>query len=77
MDDTIINGVNSTCQQNDTLYFLGDFAFVNSKEKMQNLRNRIVCKNIIFLEGNHDGSDNRNDENFKWILDIFGVEKCI
>lgn len=53
MDRTILEGINNTVEQDDTLYFLGDFAYSSCKS-LQSYRDRIICKNIIFLKGNHD-----------------------
>ena len=38
------------------MYFLGDFAFDlrGDLTKIYSYRNRVVCKNIIFILGNHD-----------------------
>ena len=50
MDDELLFQINKNVQQNDILYHLGDFAFKNVGE----YRNRIVCKNIHLILGNHD-----------------------
>lgn len=53
MNDCIIENYNSVINQNDELYHLGDFAF-GDKSKIPYLRNRIRCRNIHFIYGNHD-----------------------
>lgn len=57
MDDYLIDGINSIVGRDDTLWHLGDFCFA-SKHEYQTLaeryRNRIHCKNINFIFGNHD-----------------------
>jgi calcineurin-like phosphoesterase family protein len=61
MDDAIINSTNAVVQVDDTLVLLGDFCSIgkhNRQAVIQNYRNRINCKNIIFICGNHDS---RND----------------
>lgn len=54
MNDTIIDNINAVVGYDDTLYHLGDFAF-GDKTQIPTLRRRINCKNIILLQGNHDG----------------------
>lgn len=50
MDTTIINNINKYVMPDDILYHLGDFAF---RDVYKN-RNRINCKNIHLILGNHD-----------------------
>ena len=52
MNDTIINNLNDYVVAEDTLFFLGDFAFGN-KQEIPAIRERINC-NIILILGNHD-----------------------
>lgn len=54
MDKTIIDNINTDVQENDTLYLLGDFAFVKTHEQAKVYRDRINCRNIILIWGNHD-----------------------
>jgi hypothetical protein len=58
MNDDIINNINSLVKWDDTLYFLGDFAFGDHK-RIPEYRNRIACQNIHICIGNHD--ENYND----------------
>lgn len=51
MDTELLKQLNSLVQPDDTLYFLGDFCF---KGSIQGYRDRIMCKNITFIKGNHD-----------------------
>ena len=57
MDNELIENINETVGENDVLWHLGDFAF-GSKEnyayKCQLYRNRIRCKNVNIIWGNHD-----------------------
>jgi len=53
MNEVLLNAINFTVKQDDTLYFLGDFAFGNAYN-VYAFRRRIICKNIIFILGNHD-----------------------
>ena len=62
MNSAIVNGINSTVGQDDTLFCLGDWAFGNS-ENIALFRKRIVCRNVHLVFGNHDKhiEDTRND----------------
>lgn len=52
-DQTLLNNINNTIKENDTLYFLGDFCF-NGVDNIWNFRKQIKCKNIHLIFGNHD-----------------------
>ncbi len=57
MDDTLINNINKTVGENDHLYHLGDFAMPGNRgcyDKCRHYRQRIKCKNIHLVWGNHD-----------------------
>lgn len=65
MDNTILNNINSTVAEDDTLFYLGDFCLSKSSEAetapvkaYDYYRNKINCKNIIFIAGNHDNRGN-------------------
>lgn len=49
MDDVILNNTNSKVGINDLLISVGDFSFQPEKYV-----ERLTCKNIIFMKGNHD-----------------------
>lgn len=53
MDSTIIDNINKLVGQDDLLFHLGDFSYVAKKQPWA-YRNRIVCKNIYHVYGNHD-----------------------
>jgi calcineurin-like phosphoesterase family protein len=53
MNDTIVNNINRMVGEDDILFHLGDWSF-GGFEKIQELRDRIVCKNIHLILGNHD-----------------------
>ena len=61
MNDTIFNTINKYVKWDDTLYFLGDFAFSDPK-KIPEYRNRINCQNIHFIYGNHDEYIRENEK---------------
>jgi len=61
MDSTLINNFNSRVKENDLTFFLGDFCLAYSpkeapdapKHAFEYYRNKLICKNIIFIQGNH------------------------
>lgn len=53
MTDHIINMINSVVKVEDILFNLGDFMFKNPRE-LPKLRNRIYCREIHHILGNHD-----------------------
>ena len=67
MNDAIVKSINSVVGENDILFHLGDWSF-GGFENIAEFRNRIVCKNIHLILGNHDHhiENNRDD-----IQDLF------
>lgn len=53
MNDKIVNDINDTVKEDDWLVCLGDWAF-GGRDNTWNFRDRINCKNIILVLGNHD-----------------------
>jgi calcineurin-like phosphoesterase family protein len=53
MDNCIIDNINKNVQENDILFHLGDFSFFGH-ENVKKFRQKILCKNIILIYGNHD-----------------------
>jgi len=53
-DDTIIGNINSVVSEKDTLRILGDMAFVKTPYELLSILDRIKCKNIHLITGNHD-----------------------
>ena len=62
MNDTIVNNINNMVGEDDILIHLGDWSF-GGFEKIQEFRDRILCKNIHLVLGNHDHHIERNKEN--------------
>jgi calcineurin-like phosphoesterase family protein len=62
MNDAIVNGINSVVGQDDVLIHLGDWSF-GGFENIKIFRDRIVCKEIHLILGNHDHhiENNRSD----------------
>jgi calcineurin-like phosphoesterase family protein len=61
MNDAIINNINSVVGQDDVLIHLGDWSF-GGFENIQKFRDRIVCKEIHLILGNHDHHIENNRE---------------
>jgi calcineurin-like phosphoesterase family protein len=61
MNDVIINNINSVVGQDDVLIHLGDWSF-GGFENIQKFRDRIVCKEIHLILGNHDHHIENNRE---------------
>ena len=53
MTDCIVESINKTVKENDSLIHCGDWSF-GGKDNIVKLRERIVCKNIYMIQGNHD-----------------------
>lgn len=49
-DEALLDGINYTVRQTDTLYLLGDVAWVDPVKFL----NSIWCQNIYIIKGNHD-----------------------
>ena len=52
MNNTLVNNINELVGQDDVLFHLGDFAW--GERNIEWFRNRIICKNVILILGNHD-----------------------
>jgi calcineurin-like phosphoesterase family protein len=53
MNDVLVNNINSVVGEDDILIHLGDWSF-GGFDSIAHFRNRIVCKNIHLILGNHD-----------------------
>lgn len=67
MNSTLVNNINEVVGQDDILIHLGDWSF-GGFEMIQEFRDRIICKNIHLIYGNHDHHIRRNKGG---IQDIF------
>ena len=54
MDAAIIGNINAVVQPEDTLYILGDFAHRCGRDEIAAYRDRIACRNVRLVLGNHD-----------------------
>lgn len=61
MDSTIVNNINAKVGPDDTLIHLGDFSF-GGFEMVGQFLDRLVCKNIHLVLGNHDHHIQNNRE---------------
>ena len=59
MNDTLVNNINEVVGVDDILIHLGDWSF-GGFENIELFRNRINCKNIHLVFGNHDHHIRRN-----------------
>lgn len=64
MDSTIIDNINKLVGQDDILIHLGDFSF-NGFDNIEKFRNRIICKNVHLILGNHDHHIKKNKNNIQ------------
>jgi calcineurin-like phosphoesterase family protein len=53
MNEILIQNINKTVKESDTLYLLGDLVFGN-KNRIWPYLKQIVCPNKIWILGNHD-----------------------
>lgn len=67
MDKTIIDNINSKVGRSDRLFCLGDFCF---KSQASSYLNKIVCKNVWLIKGNHDYKP-RVEDGFAQVLDYY------
>lgn len=53
MNSVIVDNINSLIGENDILFHLGDWSF-GGKDNIKFFRDKIKCKNIHLIMGNHD-----------------------
>ena len=59
MNTAIVNNINSVVGQDDILIHLGDWSF-GGFEQIREFWDRLICKNIHLILGNHDHHIDRN-----------------
>lgn len=64
MNDRIVNGINAAVGQDDILFHLGDWSF-GGFERIEEFRNRINCRNVHIVLGNHDHHIERDREGIR------------
>lgn len=67
MDNTLIDNINNKVGEDDVLIHLGDWSF-NGFENIEIFRNKINCKTIHLVLGNHDHHIRRNKDNIQKIF---------
>jgi calcineurin-like phosphoesterase family protein len=67
MNDTIVDIINLTVSEDDILFHLGDWSF-GGFDNIIEFRNRINCKNIHLILGNHDHHITNNKNNVQSIF---------
>lgn len=67
MNTTIVNNINEVVGQDDILFHLGDWSF-GGFERIEEFRNRILCKNIHLILGNHDHHIQKNRDGIQSIF---------
>lgn len=70
MNKTIIDNINKTVKQEDTILFHGDFSF-GGHTNIPNFRRQIFCQNIHFIRGNHDQHIHKYKEFFSSVQDYW------
>lgn len=66
MDDGIIGNINDLIMEDDELWVLGDFIFAKDYKTILEYRNRINCKNVKLIWGNHDD---------RWLLKYYTMDE--
>jgi calcineurin-like phosphoesterase family protein len=64
MNQVIIDNINEVIGQDDILIHLGDWSF-GGFDSIREFRNRINCRNIYILLGNHDEKIGKNQDNIQ------------
>ena len=72
MDEAILDRVNSSVKADDELYFLGDFCIGGPKVAVA-YRQKIRCKKVYFILGNHDRAIKKIVNQFVWIKEMADV----
>jgi len=67
MNDELVFWINQRVGQDDILFHLGDWSF-NGFDNIRKFRERIVCKNVHLILGNHDHHIERNKDNIQSIF---------
>lgn len=72
MNRALVDNINAVVGPNDTLYHLGDFSFKMTVEDARALRDRIRCRDVRWVPGNHDKDWSRPE-----VEGTFAVEQPI
>jgi len=64
MNDALVSNINMNVCEDDILFHLGDWSF-GGFDSIEEFRNRINCKNVHLVLGNHDLHIERNKHNIQ------------
>ena len=67
MNDRLVEGINASVGQDDILFHLGDWSF-GGFDSIRQFRDRLVCKNIHLILGNHDQHIAKNKDGVQEIF---------
>lgn len=67
MNNTIVSNINNVVGQDDILICLGDWSF-GGFDSIKELKDKIICKNIYLILGNHDHHIKKNKNNIRSIF---------
>ncbi len=70
MDDQLVLNINSTVGEHDTLYHVGDVA----SHDLEGFLERINCKKIVLIEGNHDRIRSNQRRLFSGIYAMYTIK---
>lgn len=68
MDSAILDAINGRVGHNDTLWILGDFAYKGRDPR--HYRERIKCRNVRLLLGNHDKRSKCEQAGFSFVGEV-------
>lgn len=77
MNKVLIDNINNTVGEKDELWIIGDFAYKVNKEGVHKLRNKIRCKHVHLVKGNHDKNYEKDGifesvQDYKQLKTIYG-----
>ncbi len=73
MNTIILDRLNEKVSPNDNLYFLGDMAFC-PEYKLLDWLDKVKCRNIFALKGNHDRTASSIRDRFVWYKDMAEIK---
>jgi calcineurin-like phosphoesterase family protein len=74
MNAAILNNLNEKVTENDWLYFLGDMAFTRETYYLTSWLDKLRCKNICVIKGNHDRTTALIRDRFFWYKDMCEIK---
>ena len=84
MNSIIISNFNKRVKEDDMVFFLGDFIFRSGtkrgegeKDKPEYFIKQLKCKNIVFIQGNHDKNNSLKTVIQKVVIKHGGKRICL